>query len=71
MVRLRRPGDRRRRIANISQLKPYYAVDTRSRYGYTNKCRLIFQMDEVIMVSDDSDDTEAFYPGANYGDGRE
>jgi len=28
-------------------------------------------MDEVIMVSDDSDDTEAFYPGANYGDGRE
>jgi len=23
------PGDRRRRIANISQLKPYYAVDTR------------------------------------------
>jgi len=27
LVRLRRLGDRRRRIANISQLKPY-AVDT-------------------------------------------
>jgi len=28
-------------------------------------------MDEVIMVSDDTGDTEAFYPGANYGDCRE
>jgi len=28
-------------------------------------------MDEVIMVSDDSGDTEAFYPRASYGDGRE
>jgi len=28
-------------------------------------------MDEVIMVSDDSNDTEAFYPGANYEDDRE
>jgi len=28
LVRLQRPGDRRRRIANISQLKPYYAMDT-------------------------------------------
>jgi len=28
-------------------------------------------MDEVIVVSDDSGDTEAFHPGANYGDGRE
>ncbi|XP_070850393.1 uncharacterized protein [Drosophila suzukii] len=28
LVRLRRPRDRRRRIVNISQLKPYYAEDT-------------------------------------------
>jgi len=28
-------------------------------------------MDEVIVLSDDSNGTEAFYPEANYGDGRE
>jgi len=40
LVRLRRPGDRRRRIANISQLKPYYAVDTPDTIddGITGAC---------------------------------
>jgi len=28
-------------------------------------------MDEIIVLSDDSNDSEAFYPDANYGDGRE
>jgi len=40
LVCRRRPGDRRRRIANISQLKPYYAVDTPDTIddGITGAC---------------------------------
>ncbi|XP_044312732.1 uncharacterized protein LOC123037173 [Drosophila rhopaloa] len=73
LVRLQRPGDRRRRIANISQLKPYYAEDALDASddditGPSNPARLLFQMDDLIMLSDDSQDTEAFYPRANGGD---